>query len=209
MSGTLHVLWTIVSNVPPRPLLHCSRCRRERPFASSGKFRLNANGRKLDAWLVYRCAVCGDSFNRPFFERRSRGEIAPELIEALHRNDPVLARRVAFDRSGDWAGAFDAAVEASVLKRLLAPMPTQPERVAIRIVAEEATDRADRLIARGLGMSRGELDVLARSGVLEIAGGGRKALARPLQDGALVGIDLTGWRDVQTIALRAAGMDTD
>ena len=209
MSGTLHVLWTIVSTVPPRPILHCSRCRRQRAFASSGKFRLNANGRKLDAWLVYRCVVCGDSLNRPFFERRSRAEIAPELIEALHRNDAALARRVAFDLSGDWAGGFDAAVEVSVLKHLLAPMPTQPERVAVRIVAGEATDRADRLIARGLGLSRGEIDALARSGVLEIAGGSRKALARPLRNGALVGIDLTGRCDAQTIALRAAGMDTD
>lgn len=209
MSGTLHVLWTIVSTVPPRPLLHCSRCRRQRAFASSGKFRLNANGRKLDAWLVYRCVVCGDSFNRPVFERRSRAEIAPELIEALHRNDAALARRVAFDLSGGWAGGFEAAVETAIAKHLLEPAPVGVARLAIRIAAAGRADRADRLIARGLGVPRGEIDALARSGRLDIAGGSCKALARPLRDGALVGIDLTGRGDAQAIALRATGMDTD
>lgn len=206
MSGSLHVLWTIVSADPPRPLLHCGRCGRERGFVSSGKFRLNANGKKLDAWLVYRCCVCGDSFNRAIFERRSSAGIDPGLIEALHRNDAGLARRIAFDLSGGWANGFETSATA-IARRVL---PPEPDGVAHRLVIRVAGAapggmRADRLIAHGLGLPRREVEMLARAGCLVIAGSGGRALSRPLRDGAVVEIDLSGRADAAEIVQRAAG----
>lgn len=212
MSGTLHILWTIASADQPRLLLHCSRCGGERGFSSSGRFRLNANGKKLDAWLVYRCVVCGDSHNRVVFERRGRNEVAPELIDALHRNDPALARRIACDLSGNGrrASGFEAASEVIVAKRLLRPVPATAARLVIRIAGDgQAAMRADRLLARELGLSRGGIDALARSGSLVVAGAGSKALTRPLHDGAVVGIDLSGRADAGDIARRAAGTAPD
>lgn len=201
MSGTLNVLWTVVSAVPPRPLLHCSRCDRERGFVSSGRFRLNANGKRLDAWLVYRCGVCDDSFNRPVFERRRRSEIEPDLIEALHRNDPALARRIAFYLSGRWANGFEAS-EPAIVKRALPPAPDEAvRRLVIRIAGTaRAGMRADRLVAQGLGLPRGAVDAIA-----VVEGAGEKALSRPLRDGAVVAVDLSGRADASAIARRAAG----
>lgn len=209
MSGTLDILWTVTSTDLPRLLLHCRRCGVARGFSSSGKFRLNANGKKLDAWLVYRCDTCGDSHNRVVFERRGRNEVAPELIDALHRNDPALARRIACDLSGigHRTGWFEAASRFTVAKRLIQPAPADASRLVIRIAGENLPAmRADRLLARGLGLPRGEVGALARSGRLVVGDAGVKALSRPLRDGAVVELDLSGRSDAADIACRAAGI---
>lgn len=204
MSGTLQVIWTVKSTTSPALLLPCSRCDRDRRFASSGKFRLNANGKKLDAWLVYRCEACGDSWNRPIFERRSRSGVEPALIEALHGNDPALAERIAFDLSGE--GLRGVQTETAIARQALPPIPLEPGRLVIRIAAAAGScGRADRLIARGLGLSRGEVEALASSCRLVVAGGGRKALSRPLYDGMSIAVDLAGRADARAIARRAAG----
>ncbi len=204
MSGTLTINWTVVSATSPALLLHCSRCDRERCFTSSGKFRLNANGKKLDAWLVYRCDACDNSWNRPVFERRNRSEIAPALIESLHGNDPALAGRIAGDLSG--TGLRGVRSEAAIVRQVLAPICHAPERLVINIaLAAGPGGRADRLIAHGLGLSRGAVEALAASGRLVIADAGRKALSRPLRDGMSVMLDLSGRADASAIAARARG----
>lgn len=77
-------------------ILHrCGGCGKKMPFASAGKFRVNANGRRLDVWLIYRCKKCGHTLNIPLYERVSPGRIPQELYEGLLDNDPALAQRLA------------------------------------------------------------------------------------------------------------------
>jgi hypothetical protein len=78
MSNTVSIAWTIIAHTEPQPILNCSRCSGARPFRSSGLFRLNANGKRLDAWLIYRCAACDNAWNRTIFERRRDG--APRRV---------------------------------------------------------------------------------------------------------------------------------
>lgn len=204
MSGTLTVIWTIVSAATPAIHLHCSRCDGNRHFTSSGKFRLNANGKKLDAWLIYRCDACDNSWNRPVFERKNRSEIEPVLMEALHDNDPVLAGRIARDLSG--TGLRAGRSETTILRQVLAPICREPERLVISIaLAAGVSGRADRLIAHGLGLSRGEVEALASSGRLSIPDAGRKALSRPLRDDTSVTLDLAGRADAPAIVARVRG----
>ncbi|MEO4001122.1 DUF1062 domain-containing protein [Mesorhizobium sp. CAU 1732] len=202
--GHPHCYLDIVSTTSPVLLLHCSRCDGDRHFTSSGKFRLNANGKKLDAWLVYRCDACDNSWNRSIFERRSRSEIEPALIESLHANDPVLAGRIACDLSG--TGLRVSRSETTILRQALAPICKEPEVLVINIaLAAGPSGRADRLIAHGLGLSRGEVEALASSGRLVIADAGRKALSRPLRNGIWVTLDVSGRADRSAIAARARG----
>lgn len=203
MSNTLVVIWTISSTTSPALLLYCSRCDRQRRFVSSGRFRLNANGRKLDAWLVYRCDTCDHRWNRPLFERRSANEIEPALMDALRQNDPVVAERTALDLSGTGLQAVRSAV--TVERRVLPPVPHEPQRLVIHIAtATRFCARADRLIAQGLGLSRGAIEALAASGRLTIADAGTKALSRTLRDGMTVQVDLSRRADAREIAIRAA-----
>src|SRR5262245_31300010 len=96
-NDVVHVRWILSPKTPPRPWLACSRCGGERPFQASGKIRLNANGRRLDAWLIYRCAACDSTWNRPLFERRNVADFDRVTLAALETNAPNLVRRWAFD----------------------------------------------------------------------------------------------------------------
>ncbi len=212
MSGTLRVLWTIrTSTTTPSPILRCSRCDQPRAFEPSGRFRLNANGKRLDAWLIYRCAGCGAAWNRAIFERRQRSEIDDTMLEALQGNDPVLAERVARDAAGlrRWTARFAEGDGGAIAieKVVLAHGPGDVERLAIDLVlAVGTTVRCDRLLAAGLGLSRGGVAALSEAGRIAVDGSGRKPLARPLLRGSFVTIDVAGLADAAALAGRASGI---
>ena len=89
MCDTFRVRWTIIPQIAPQPWIACSGCGGLRAFQSSGKIRLNANGRRLDAWLIYKCLACEKTWNRPIFERQTVRDISPAVLDALQSNDPL------------------------------------------------------------------------------------------------------------------------
>jgi hypothetical protein len=212
MPGTLRVIWTIrTSTTIPKPILRCSRCDQPKPFAPSGKFRLNANGKRLDAWLVYRCETCGASWNRTIFERRRRSEIDAATFEALQGNDPALAGLIARDFAGlgRWTRRFaDAADGALAVDRtVIEGRPAETKRLEIRLsVATGATHRCDRVLVAGLGISRNRVAVLAAEGRLQIDDVSKRPVARALHSGSLLKLTLDGLADARALARGAAGM---
>lgn len=212
MSGTLRVLWTIrTSTITPSPILRCSRCDQPRAFEPSGRFRLNANGKRLDAWLIYRCTACGSAWNRPIFERRRRNEIDDDALAALQGNDPTLAVQVAQDAEGlrRWTARFaegdrgTIAVDKAVLER----GDGEVGRLVIDLVMPSAAAiRCDRLLAAGLGLSRNGIAALADAGRIAVDSSGRKPLARPLRHGSFLTIDLAGLAEASALVGRATGM---
>src|SRR5688572_32660805 len=57
-----------------------------------------SNGKRVDAWLIYKCMSCDNTWNRPVLERRHVSTIDPHLLASLQVNDPELSRRLALDR---------------------------------------------------------------------------------------------------------------
>ena len=47
----------------------CGGCGKKQEFVNSGKFRVNANGNRVDVWLIYRCKKCKHSWNLTIYER--------------------------------------------------------------------------------------------------------------------------------------------
>ncbi|TGV94053.1 DUF1062 domain-containing protein, partial [Mesorhizobium sp. M2D.F.Ca.ET.145.01.1.1] len=83
MSSILRIHWTIAPKIAPRPLINCNRCGGVKAYRCSGKFRVNANGKRIDVWLIYRCVDCDNSWNFGIFERCNRRDIGPALLAAL------------------------------------------------------------------------------------------------------------------------------
>ena len=69
----------------------CGGCGKKREFVNSGKFRVNANGKQVDVWLIYRCIKCKHSWNLTIYERKRPGKIAPEEYQRYLDNDIDLA----------------------------------------------------------------------------------------------------------------------
>ncbi len=62
---------------------------------------MNANGRRLDIWLICRCERCGHTWNVPVYERITPERLDPELYQRFMENDLPLAEQYARDR-GFW-----------------------------------------------------------------------------------------------------------
>ncbi|MCL2545054.1 MAG: DUF1062 domain-containing protein [Clostridia bacterium] len=74
---------------------HCSKCKKTSRFVCSGKFRVNANGKHLDVWLIYRCERCNTTWNQEIFARVKPSRIDKELYQAFLDNDFETAMRYA------------------------------------------------------------------------------------------------------------------
>ena len=62
-----------------------------------GKFRVNANGKQVDIWLIYRCKKCKHSWNLTIYERRRPSKIDPDEYELFIENDEALALKYGND----------------------------------------------------------------------------------------------------------------
>jgi len=183
MSSFLHVEWTVRTVETPRVKRPCGRCGHVQPFSSTGKFRLNANGNRLDAWLIYVCAQCGNRWNRPFFERRARQSISDDLLQSLQTNDPALARKVAVDLPTASTGlAADTDMAFSIEKKLLGLSVESVAPLSLTLLNPGACRvRLDRVLAEGLNLSRRLIHQLADDGVILLIDGSKKALKKPLR----------------------------
>lgn len=169
-TSTLAV-WRVQPTRPPAVLRRCPRCDTVRPFASSDRFRVNANGRRLDVWLIYRCVHCDATWNREIHARVAPEALAPDRYAAYLSNDAELAMHIACKPCGlptDKTTAFviDRPLRAPAI-RLAVPYP-----LAVRL---------DRVLAKGLGWSRSQVRAAVRSNLLDLPGG-EATLRRPVQD---------------------------
>lgn len=200
MSDVLRVQWTIIPGSAPEPRLKCSRCRATTRFRTSGRIRVNANGKRLDAWLIYRCTSCDSTWNRPVLERRPVSTLDPQLLAALQASDAGLSRRLAFEtlRRKLEVERFD---DATVRKEVVSGSARAAQRLEIVCVVAETTGlRVDRLLSTGLHLSRSRIRNMQDAGHLAACPDG---LRRPLRNGLQVRIDLREVHDGDKIALAA------
>jgi hypothetical protein len=202
MSDVLRVQWTIIPATAPEPWLNCNRCRGTTRFRTSGKIRVNANGKRLDAWLIYRCTSCDNTWKRPILERRHVSTIDPHLLTSLQANDPDLSRQLAFEKVRHTLKMehFD---DATVRKEVVSESARPACRLEIVCVVPETTGlRVDRLLSTELRLSRSRIQSLQNAGHLEASPAG---LPRPLRNGLHVRIELRDVHDSDKIALAAMG----
>ncbi|MFD4601082.1 DUF1062 domain-containing protein [Streptomyces sp. NPDC058464] len=156
--------WVVMPTCLPLVLRRCHTCAAER-FRASGKFRVNAHHKLIDAWLLVLCTGCGETAKLTLLERANVRSVRPELLDRLHANDPGLTaellqdpvlrhrNRIALDWDGAWrldTGGSDhlgrEAIDVSV--RFAARIPVRPVR----------------LIAEGCGLPRAEVERLVTEG---------------------------------------------
>lgn len=70
---------------------NCAGCGTKANYINTGRFRVNANGNKLDVWLIYQCEKCKHTFNLSIYERKNPGKIPQEEYEKFLENNEELA----------------------------------------------------------------------------------------------------------------------
>lgn len=71
----------------------CSGCGRKTHFRNTHKFRVNANGNRLDVWLIYQCEDCKHTLNLAIYERQKVSAVPEAEYEAFLKNDIQLAQQ--------------------------------------------------------------------------------------------------------------------
>ncbi|MFF0043928.1 DUF1062 domain-containing protein [Streptomyces mirabilis] len=158
--------WVVMPTCLPLVLRRCHACASER-FRTSGKFRVNANHKLIDAWLLALCTACGETTKLTVLERMNVRSVRPELLDRLHDNDPGLAAELLQDplvrRRNRIALEWDNAwrLDTSGSDHLGREVIDVSVRFAARIPL-----RPVRLIAEGGGLSRAEVERLITEGKL-------------------------------------------
>ncbi|MFF4395878.1 DUF1062 domain-containing protein [Streptomyces sp. NPDC001480] len=159
-------IWVVTPTCLPLVLRRCHACASER-FLTSGKFRVNANHKLIDAWLLALCTACGDTTKLTVLERVNVRSVRPELLDRMHDNDPGLAaellqdpvvrrrNRIALDWGDAWC--LDTGGPDHLDREVLDVSVRFAARIPVRPV---------RLIAEGCGLSRAELERLITEGKL-------------------------------------------
>ena len=69
----------------------CPKCGRKTHYINTKKFRINANGNKLDIWLIYQCEECKHTLNLAIYERQKVSSIPKEEYQRFLDNTEQLA----------------------------------------------------------------------------------------------------------------------
>ena len=163
-----------------------------RAFQSSGKIRLNANGRRLDAWLIYKCLTCDKTWNRPLFERQNVRDIDPAILEALQANDINWIQTESFNLEAlkRKSQRIDEFPEFDIAREVLRETAGWTRLEIELAVPLPAGTRLDRLLASELELSRTRLQTLHEKGLLRTNPDRADILRRRIKTGIEVMIDL-------------------
>lgn len=171
-----HTLKPLVFRAVPqgayRIIRNCSGCKGKSVYASTGNFRVNANGGRIDVWLIYQCETCRHTYNLSIHERKKVSDIPKDEYIRFEKNDAELAlayglKKEIFQKNAavvceDGDGWYMEEAEESaemderaVPQGYLPVMLKNPYRLKLR---------ADKVIPEILGLSRSQVKKSIREG---------------------------------------------
>lgn len=185
----IHVDWKLVPVRPPTITRRCPRCNSHKAFQSSGKFRINGHGRRLDVWLIYKCSYCEQTWNCTVLSRVTPESIGKTLLDKFMDNDEPTTWKYAFDREfmkrngSEMALEFEYRVDGPDVS--LADLPAgETLELAIDLDYPMNHVRTDSFIGERLGLSHRQLEGLFARGQLTIEpavqADPKKKLKRPI-----------------------------
>ncbi len=80
-------------------LRHCPLCGTKSSYINSNNFRVNANGNRIDVWLIYQCNKCKHTYNLTILDRKNKVDLPLQHYKSFMENDKVLAMRYGMDKS--------------------------------------------------------------------------------------------------------------
>jgi len=149
--------WLVRQTDFPTIRRRCRTCPSTR-YRTRGRFRVNANQKLLDVWLLALCVRCGQTVKLTVLERVTVRSVTPTVLARFHDNDPALAAKLLADprlahRNDvvlDWTDAWT--LETSPAELPKADILDVGVHFAQRVPIRPTT-----LIATGLGLSRTEV----------------------------------------------------
>jgi hypothetical protein len=158
--------WLVCPTGLPLIRRRCLSCT-SATYRAHGKFRVNANHKLLDVWLLALCVGCGETVKLTVLERVHVRAIDPSTLTRFHDNDLELAAKLLEDprllrRNGvtlDWDGAW------TLQKTTVDVSEAEVIDTSVRF-GQRIPIRLTRLLSVGLDVSRSEVQRLVAGGNL-------------------------------------------
>jgi hypothetical protein len=160
-------VWVVKELGLPAIVKACPSCRSARHHPT-GKFRVNANAKLLDVWMLIGCELCGRTSKIPVHERVNVRALDHERLLMFENNEPAMVRHLATDaalaaKAGyrlDWSGTWE--LETGLDREDSAPL-----EIAVRFELP-APIRVGKLLTAGFGLSRSTIAGMVASGRIRL-----------------------------------------
>lgn len=153
---------------------NCGKCGCKMNYVNTGRFRVNANGRKIDVWLIYQCEKCKHTFNLSIYERVNPEMIPAKEYQKFLANDEELAMEYGTDYhlfSKNKAQICDEKIEYEIreyeiMEEKMDQMIRSNESVIQieNLLAKKI--RTDKFLSELFGISRSKLQEYVRNGYI-------------------------------------------
>ncbi|MDR7855160.1 DUF1062 domain-containing protein [Tissierella sp.] len=160
--------YTIMQKDSFKIFRNCAGCGCKTNYISTKKFRINANGKYLDVWLIYQCEKCKHTYNLSIHERIKVTDISKIEYEKFESNNLQYALDLGKDKELflrnradiDWSSVdYDIVGDDMEFKKGDYIVLCNPYQCKFRI---------DKLISNILGISRNKAKSLEANGIIEI-----------------------------------------
>lgn len=169
MGDILKSEYTVVPEGSYKIIRNCAGCEHKSVYVNTGRFRINANGNKVDVWLIYQCEKCRHTYNLTIWERVSPASIIDEYDRFL-ANDAALALQYGTDKS--LFGRSKAQIDAEDMRYTLEPGPQEaPDGRFVIHNPYELRIRTEKAAAEVLHITRSAVKRLMADGKLTVPGG--------------------------------------
>ena len=169
------ITWEVKVNNTPLLIKKCSHCDSDR-FYCSDKFRMNAQKKNIDVWLIYRCVKCDNTCNLTLLSRSKPDLIDKTLFHSFSMNDKDTAWKYAFstemERKNnlrlDYGSIEYEIIPNTSLEDLL---NLSNEVIKIHIKCELEFDlKLSSLIRRRFSLSANQVKRMFEDGIITISG---------------------------------------
>ena len=165
-------LWVVKELALPTIVKACVSCGSTRHHPT-GKFRVNANGKLLDVWMLICCELCDRTSKIPVHERANVQSLKGERLLMFENNNPAMVRHLTMDAALahkaayqlDWSGTWELETDMPFYE--LKREDPAPLEIIIRFELP-APIRVEKLLTAGLGLSRPAVRGLVDSGRIRL-----------------------------------------
>lgn len=91
------IIWEIEYLALPVVVKYCKKCGKISEFICSQKFRVNAQKKNIDVWLIYNCDYCNTTWNARVYQQISTQSIEKHDLDGFYQNSKAMVKKYAMD----------------------------------------------------------------------------------------------------------------
>lgn len=158
--------YEVIALETPYVIRNCSKCKRTTEFYCSEKFRVNANQKIVDIWLIYNCTHCEGTWNYPILSRVHVSKMDASLHQRFMCNDRETIWYYAFqcNQLRKQCNYVNTNIRYELRKEEHAPF-SKDTTISLRCKYDFGL-RIDKLLAEILSISRSKVNNLEQEGLL-------------------------------------------